>query len=110
MKAKVVKKEVVKKPTITKKVVNNEVVEEKKVVASCDNTSEVLKSISHPNKKILAQKILDGVEFDTLVKDYGRTRVLEMQKYIQVYSDNLNKDCELNAKRGRYGVCIACQR
>lgn len=109
MPKKIIKKEVVKKPTIIKKVINNEVIEEKKVIV-CDNNSEVLKSISHPNKKILAQKILDGVSFDTLFKDYGRTRVLEMQKYIQVYSDNLNKDCELTAKRGRNGVCIACQR
>lgn len=109
MKKVIKESKVVKKPTITKKVINNEVIEEKKVIIS-DSTNEVLESISHPNKKILAQKILDGVSFDTLAKDYGRTRVLEMQKYIQVYSDNLNKDCELTAKRGRNGVCIACQR
>lgn len=109
MKKVIKESKVVKKPTITKKVINNEVIEEKKVIIS-DSTKEVLESISHPNKKILAQKILDGVSFDTLAKDYGRTRVLEMQKYIQVYSDNLNKDCELTAKRGRNGVCIACQR
>lgn len=109
MKKVIKESKVIKKPTITKKVINNEVIEEKKVIIS-DSTKEVLESISHPNKKILAQKILDGVSFDTLAKDYGRTRVLEMQKYIQVYSDNLNKDCELTAKRGRNGVCIACQR
>lgn len=109
MKKVIKESKVVKKPTITKKVINNEVIEEKKVIIS-DSTNDVLESISHPNKKILAQKILDGVSFDTLAKDYGRTRVLEMQKYIQVYSDNLNKDCELTAKRGRNGVCIACQR
>ena len=74
MKKVIKESKVVKKPTITKKVINNEVIEEKKVIIS-DSTNEVLESISHPNKKILAQKILDGVSFDTLAKDYGRTRV-----------------------------------
>ena len=112
MKKKVEKKVAVKKPRITAKVVNKEVVkvEAPNTQTVCEASNvDILNSISHPNKKILAQKILDGVSFDELVKSYGRTRVLEMQKYIQDYSINLAKDCELKAKRGN-GVCLACQR
>lgn len=97
------------KPNVTKKVV---IVQEQNtgdVYQTPSFVSEVVTSINHPNKRILAQKILDGVSFDLLVKDYGRTRIMEMQKYISNYNDSKNKDNELKRRRG-VGICIACQK
>lgn len=103
---KVVKKEVVVgavAPTVTASVV----VEEEVVNVE---SSQILASITHPNKKILAEKILAGTSTEDLIKEYGNTRVSEMQSYIQNFSANLNKNSELKAKRGCNGVCLACQR
>ncbi len=98
------------KPRVTKKVfATNGVVESSSEVINVES-SKIIASILHPNKKILAEKILSGVSSEDLIKEYGNTRFLEMQKYIQNYSANLNKNAELKAKRGCNGVCIACQR
>lgn len=112
LKKKVAKKVVAEvKPKVTKKVVSvagsvPEVTEEIINVES----SKIIASISHPNKKILAEKILAGTAIEDLIKEYGNTRVSEMQSYIQNYSTNLNKNADLKAKRGCNGVCLACQR
>lgn len=109
LKKKVVKKEVIEsKPKVTIKVVvpTGSIAEEVINVES----SQILASIIHPNKKILAEKILAGTSTEDLVKEYGNTRVLEMQNYITNYSATLNKNAELKAKRGCNGVCLACQR
>jgi hypothetical protein len=75
-----------------------------------DDITIILSSISHPNKKILAEKILLGVEStEGLISLYGNTRVSEMKRYISSYMSNLNKNSELKSKRGCNGVCIACQ-
>lgn len=99
---KVTIKEVVK-PKIVEKIVTVN-------VAPTINSSEVLSSIVHPNKKILAERIINGEDFASLLRDYGRTRVMEMQKYINTYEANQAVRNELKAKRGGYGVCIACQK
>lgn len=108
---KIVKKAVSEvKPKVTKKVV---IVQEENtgdIYETPSYVSEIIASISHPNKRILAQKILDEVSFDSLVEEYGRTRVMEMQKYIQNFNLNKDKNCELIARRGTYGVCKACQK
>lgn len=96
-KAKKVAKKVVANVEVPKKVVNT-------------STADILSSIVHPNKKILAEKILLGVPVEELISQYGKTRVSEMNSYIRSYKANLDKNFALKAKRGSSGVCLACQK
>lgn len=105
---KILKKET--KPKVTKKVVLSKASQSEVAPAIINvESNEILASISHPNKKILADKILTGTSNEDLIKEYGNTRVSEMQSYIQSFAINLIKNSELNSKRGCNGVCQACQ-
>ena len=97
-----------RKPRVTRRVVATAEASTEVVVNV--EASKIIASITHPNKKILAEKILNGVSSEELIKEYGNTRFAEMQNYIQNYSVNLAKNAELNAKRGCNGVCVACQK
>lgn len=108
---KAIKKEL--KPKVTKKVVvASATAPEFPEVVGVVNTesSAIIASITHPNKKILAEKMLNGVPVEELINQYGNTRVSEMNSYIQSYGANLNKNSALKAKRGCNGVCLACQK
>ena len=104
--SKVVKK-VVKK---VKKATKKGVVAGASVAVVNVNAVKILASIVHPNKKILAEKILSNVPVEELVTEYGKTRVSEMNTYIKSFTANLEKNAALNAKRGCNGVCVACSK
>lgn len=91
----------------------------RKVIVETDTSKEFLlsqekqdtiASISHPNKRVLAERIIAGENEEDLIKEYGRTRVFEMQKYIEVFSANKDANYQSKLKRGGGGVCIACQK
>lgn len=71
---------------------------------------KILASIVHPNKKILAEKILNKVPVEQLNVEYGKIRVAEMNSYIKSFTANLEKNSALAAKRGCNGVCVVCQK
>lgn len=55
-----------------------------------------LKTVTHPNKKILARKIISGIPPGELYAEYGKTRVMEMQKEIEAFS-NLKVESRMRA-------------
>ena len=61
------------------------------VEMKCDTTADFLKTINHPAKLILAKGLLTGENPEAFYNDYGKIRVMEMQKIIESYKSNPEK-------------------
>lgn len=70
---------------------------------------DFLKKITHPNKRELANSLLNGTPPEDLYEEYGKIRVLEMQKAIQVFQTS--KPTGVLKKRAIDDAgCRACRR
>ena len=57
---------------------------------------KVIKMINHPNRKIIAEKIFDGVSESELIAEYGNVKVAEIKRVI-------------SACKGKPWVCTHCR-
>ena len=82
-----------KKTTRTK--VIKEVIEEVKPLFSEELKKKVIKTINHPNRQVIAEKIFDGVSGSELIAEYGNVKVAEIKRVI-------------SACKGKPWVCTHC--
>ena len=82
-----------KKTTRTK--VIKEVIEEVKPLFSEELKKKVIKTINHPNRQVIAEKIFDGVSESELVAEFGSVKVAEIKRII-------------SACKGKPWVCTHC--
>lgn len=82
-----------KKTTRTK--VIKEVIEEVKPLFSEELKKKVIKTINHPNRQVIAEKIFDGVSGSELIAEYGNVKVAEIKRII-------------SACKGKPWVCTHC--
>lgn len=81
----------------------------KKVIAKeikCDMDDCFLKTIAHPNKKILAAGLLKGDNPESFYESYGNIRVMEMQNLIAKYRQDPEKYIKGRLSAG----CKTCGR
>lgn len=57
---------------------------------------KVIKTINHPNRQIIAEKIFDGVSEEELISEYGSVKVAEIKRII-------------SASKGKPWVCTHCR-
>jgi len=72
----------------------------------CDANTDFLKTINHPAKLILATGLLTGENPEALYNDYGKIRVMEMQKLIESYQSNPERYLRSHGLAG----CKTCGR
>lgn len=83
-----------KKVKVTKKVFSD--VEIKKEADEfLELRNKVIKKINHPNRQIIAEKILSGVSEEELIEEYGSVKVAEIKRVI-------------SACKGKPWVCTHC--
>lgn len=82
-----------KKTTRTK--VIKEVIEEVKPLFSEELKKKVIKTINHPNRQVIAEKIFDGISESELIAEYGNVKVAEIKRVI-------------SACKGKPWVCTHC--
>ena len=82
-----------KKTTRTK--VIKEVIEEVKPLFSEELKKKVIKTINHPNRQVIAEKIFDGISESELIAEYGNVKVAEIKRII-------------SACKGKPWVCTHC--
>jgi hypothetical protein len=56
---------------------------------------KVIKTINHPNRQVIAEKIFDGVSGSELIAEYGNVKVAEIKRII-------------SACKGKPWVCTHC--
>lgn len=83
-----------KKAKVTKKVFSDVEIT-KKVDKFLELRNKVIKKINHPNRKIIAEKILSGVSEEELIEEYGSVKVAEIKRVI-------------SACKGKPWVCTHC--
>lgn len=70
---------------------------------------DFLKTVTHPNRRALAERILAGTPVEELYEEYGNIRVIEMQNSIARFC-SLQKG-RRQKKRGIDNAgCRACRR
>lgn len=83
-----------KKAKVTKKVFSDvEITKEADEFLELRN--KVIKKINHPNRQIIAEKILSGVSEEELISEYGGVKVAEIKRVI-------------SACKGKPWVCTHC--
>lgn len=83
-----------KKAKVTKKVFSDVEIT-KEVDKFLELRNKVIKKINHPNRKIIAEKILSGVSEEELIEEYGSVKVAEIKRVI-------------SACKGKPWVCTHC--
>lgn len=83
-----------KKVKVTKKVFSD-VENTKEVDEFLELRNKVIKKINHPNRQIIAEKILSGVSGEELIAEYGSVKVAEIKRVI-------------SACKGKPWVCTHC--
>lgn len=87
-----------KKTKKVKKVIEK-VISDVEITKEVDDLLElkkkVIKKINHPNRQIIAEKILSGVSEEELIAEYGSVKVAEIKSII-------------SACKGRPWVCTRC--
>lgn len=83
-----------KKVKVTKKVFSDVEIT-KKVDEFLELRNKVIKKINHPNRQIIAEKILSGVSEEELIAEYGSVKVAEIKRVI-------------SACKGKPWVCTHC--
>lgn len=83
-----------KKVKVTKKVFSD-VETTKEVDEFLELRNKVIKKINHPNRQIIAEKILSGVSKKELIAEYGSVKVAEIKRVI-------------SACKGKPWVCTHC--
>lgn len=83
-----------KKVKVTKKVFSDVEIT-KKVDEFLELRNKVIKKINHPNRQIIAEKILSGVSEEELIAEYGNVKVAEIKRVI-------------SACKGKPWVCTHC--
>lgn len=83
-----------KKVKVTKKVFSD-VETTKEVDEFLELRNKVIKKINHPNRQIIAEKILSGVSGEELIAEYGSVKVAEIKRVI-------------SACKGKPWVCTHC--
>lgn len=83
-----------KKVKVTKKVFSD-VETTKEVDEFLELRNKVIKKINHPNRQIIAEKILSGVSEEELIAEYGNVKVAEIKRVI-------------SACKGKPWVCTHC--
>lgn len=83
-----------KKVKVTKKVFSD-VETTKEVDEFLELRNKVIKKINHPNRQIIAEKILSGVSEEELIAEYGSVKVAEIKRVI-------------GACKGKPWVCTHC--
>lgn len=83
-----------KKVKVTKKVFSD-VETTKEADEFLELRNKVIKKINHPNRQIIAEKILSGVSGEELIAEYGSVKVAEIKRVI-------------SACRGKPWVCTHC--
>lgn len=83
-----------KKVKVTKKVFSD-VETTKEVDEFLELRKKVIKKINHPNRQIIAEKILSGVSEEELIAEYGSVKVAEIKRVI-------------SACKGKPWVCTHC--
>lgn len=84
-----------KKVKVTKKVFSD-VETTKEVDEFLELRNKVIKKINHPNRQIIAEKILSGVSEEELIAEYGSVKVAEIKRVI-------------SACKGKPWVCTHCR-
>ena len=87
----------------TKKVINKTIKElptmpaisVKKTSDFIELKNKVIKKINHPNRQIIAIKLLDGVPESELIEEFGKVKVAEIKRII-------------SACKGKPWVCTHC--
>lgn len=83
-----------KKAKVTKKVFSDVEIT-KEVDKFLELRNKVIKKINHPNRQIIAEKILSGVSEEELIAEYGNVKVAEIKRVI-------------SACKGKPWVCTHC--
>lgn len=83
-----------KKVKVTKKVFSD-VETTKEADEFLELRNKVIKKINHPNRQIIAEKILSGVSGEELIAEYGSVKVAEIKRVI-------------SACKGKPWVCTHC--
>lgn len=83
-----------KKAKVTKKVFSDVEIT-KEVDKFLELRNKVIKKINHPNRQIIAEKILSGVSEEELIAEYGSVKVAEIKRVI-------------SACKGKPWVCTHC--
>lgn len=83
-----------KKAKVTKKVFSDVEIT-KEVDKFLELRNKVIKKINHPNRQIIAEKILSGVSEEELIEEYGSVKVAEIKRVI-------------SACKGKPWVCTHC--
>lgn len=83
-----------KKVKVTKKVFSDVEIT-KEVDEFLELRNKVIKKINHPNRQIIAEKILSGVSEEELIAEYGSVKVAEIKRVI-------------SACKGKPWVCTHC--
>lgn len=83
-----------KKVKVTKKVFSDVEIT-KEVDEFLELRNKVIKKINHPNRQIIAEKILSGVSEEELIAEYGNVKVAEIKRVI-------------SACKGKPWVCTHC--
>ncbi len=83
-----------KKVKVTKKVFSDVEIT-KEVDEFLELRNKVIKKINHPNRQIIAEKILSGISEEELIAEYGSVKVAEIKRVI-------------SACKGKPWVCTHC--
>lgn len=56
---------------------------------------KVLKAIKHPNRRIMAERILNGEDREELEKEFGSIKMQEMDDFINEIRTGRKRKCKL---------------
>lgn len=93
------------KAAAKKKVATKKKAVKKHKISKHFKNEEFIDSISHPRKKDLAARLLGGETEETLLEQFGNTRIAEMQKIIAFAQENPEKYYRQNNT-----ICLTCSK
>ena len=77
-------------------------------VERVDNFDHILNRIPHPNKRIIAQRLLEGESVETVQDDIGKTKLIEIQNEIERLSQPESVNRNGTVKPAGLGTCANC--